>query len=104
MNLKTTFFLIVLLGAGVGGWYWLQTQKVAEPIAPTLPYFNEGFQAKKIQRVEVPAAKTRALVLERNGDDGRCPAMARTQESEQWIDELAKLRSRCAHSDQGWST
>jgi len=98
MNLKTTFFLIVLLGAGVGGWYWLQTQKVEEPASPTLTFLKDSLDAKKIQRVEVLRGKDSRFVLERTGNEWSLPGKwpARTQESEQWIDELAKLRSRFA--------
>jgi hypothetical protein len=99
MNLKTTFFLILLLGAGVGGWYWLEQQEVKEAASPTLDFLKSLPKKKsEIQRVVVMRDKDTHFTLERTGMDWSLPGKwpARTQESEQWINDLVHLQSRFA--------
>lgn len=54
MNLKTTIALIVLAGAGVGGWVWWELRKpVEQSTGTTAAYLQSKLAADKVSRVEV---------------------------------------------------
>jgi len=54
MNLKTTIVLALLVGAGAGAWYWLDSRKTTEAaVSPTSKFLENNLTADKITRVEV---------------------------------------------------
>ena len=100
MNLKTTFALIVLLGAGVGAWYWFTHMRVlpAAATSPTLAFLEQSLTADKLTRIEVTRGKDTRFVLEKTGAEWNLPGKwpRRQQELDQWIATLTSLRSRFA--------
>jgi Domain of unknown function (DUF4340) len=98
MNLKTTFLLILLAGAGAGGWYWLTTRKVEEPTSSTLTLFEQSLDPEKITRVEAVRGKETLYTLEKTGKDWVLPGKwpCRQQEADQLVELLCNLRSRYA--------
>ena len=100
MNLKTTFALIVLLGAGVGAWYWYtqMPRRPAETASPTLTFLEQSLTVDKITRIEVTRGKDTRFVLEKTGKEWNLPGKwpLRPQETDQWIATLTSLRSRFA--------
>jgi hypothetical protein len=96
MNLKTTFLLIVLAGAGVGAWYWVASRKIEEPSSATLTFLNQSLTPDRITRVEAKRGKETLFTLERVGNDWVLPGKwpCRQQEAEQIVALLGSLRSR----------
>lgn len=54
MNLKTTILLVLLTGAGIGGWVWWSLRKADETTASsTLEFFQTKLSADKLTHIEV---------------------------------------------------
>ena len=55
MNLKTTIVLVLLVGAGAGGWFWLDTRKKPSETtsSATLDFLKDKLTAAKLTRIEV---------------------------------------------------
>ena len=133
MKLKTTFVLILLAGAGTGGWFWLESRKsTVETVSPSVKFLQTKIGTDRITRVEVTRmAKPVALapvyasvlgalgaahgpevastafpepvlttffILEKSVDEWSLPGnwRVRALETEDWIAELAALRTRFA--------
>jgi len=96
MNFKTTFLLIVLAGAGGGAWYWLEMRRPEEKSSATAEFLVTSLKPDKITRIEIARGKDSRVVLEKTADGWYLPGKwpARPQETEQWIETLAALRSR----------
>ena len=96
MNVKTTIFLIILLGAGAGAWFWYETRRTEETLSPTETFLEESLVPTKITRIEVARGKESRFVLEKTGAEWHLPGNwpARAQETEQWLATLTSLRSR----------
>ena len=96
MNLKTTFLLIVLAGAGVGAWYWAATHKVEEPASATLTFLKTSLTPDRITSVEAKRGKETLFTLEKVGNDWVLPGKwpCRQQEADQIVALLGSLRSR----------
>src|SRR5262245_16454083 len=59
MNLKTTFFLILLTGGAVGGWYYFDWHKRAETAtSPTAEFLKKDIPLESLTRVEVSRVST----------------------------------------------
>ncbi|HZZ78164.1 MAG TPA: DUF4340 domain-containing protein [Gemmataceae bacterium] len=95
MNLKTTFLLILLAGAGVGGWYWTLSHKVEQPKSETLA-FLEAMKPGRITEVEATRGKESLYTLKKVGNDWVLPGKwpCRPQEAEQIVSLLSSLHSR----------
>src|SRR5207249_3180052 len=90
MNLKTTIFLTLLLGAGAGGWVWFETRQPKETARPTADFLENSLDVAKVTRIEATRGTESQFVLERTGDEWHLPGKwpVRTQEVEQWFSTL----------------
>ncbi|MBM3993693.1 MAG: DUF4340 domain-containing protein [Planctomycetes bacterium] len=60
MNLKTTVALLLLTGAAVGAWFWLDSRKAPElSQSATVKFLHETLQRDKITRIEVTRPQPR---------------------------------------------
>jgi Domain of unknown function (DUF4340) len=96
MNLKTTIFLIALLGAGAGVWFWFETRQTGDAASPTATFLEQSLVANKITRIEATRGKESRFILEKTGAAWYLPGTwpARPQETEQLIATLTSLRTR----------
>jgi hypothetical protein len=98
MNLKTTLLLLVLLGAGIGAWFWLDSRRTETAINPSVAFLEEALTADKLSKIEVMRGKEPRFVLEKAGKEwalaGNWPS--RPQETAEWIALLTSLRTRFA--------
>jgi hypothetical protein len=96
MNVKTTIFLIILLGAGAGTWYWHETRRTEETLSPTETFLEKSLDPNKITRIETTRGKENRFVLQKTGTEWHLPGNwpARAQETEQWLAILTCLHSR----------
>ena len=53
MNWKTTLLLLALAGAGVAGWFWLQSSKPQDVESPTLVFLEKALTPDKLTRIEI---------------------------------------------------
>jgi hypothetical protein len=110
MNLKTTFLLILLVGAGAGGWAWLhyRTKPDEATASKTISYLQSDLAADKVKKVEVlrggrvgvfsRTPEKTLFTLERTGQEWNLPGKwpVRRQETEQWLASLSSLKTRFA--------
>ena len=98
MNLKTTLLLLVLLGSGVGAWYWLNTHNSKATAEPSVAFLEESLVPDKVTKIEVSRGKESGFTLVKSGKEwnlaGNWPS--RPQETAEWIHLLTSLRTRFA--------
>jgi hypothetical protein len=103
MNFKTTLFLILVLGAGIGAWFWYDQHRPTEAPSPTLAFLHDELRPEKLTRIEVARGKEPRFVLEKSGAEWSLPGKwpVRTLEAQQWLAQLTALGSRFAPLEQG---
>ncbi|MCI0681177.1 MAG: DUF4340 domain-containing protein [Gemmataceae bacterium] len=97
MHLKTTLFLVLLIAAGGGAyWYTNRSPAPAAQTSTTLKFLEEELQLANLNRVSLAKGKETRYTLERNGPEWSLPGKwpVRTQDVDQLVTILTTLRSR----------
>ncbi len=95
MNLRTTIALVLLVGLGAAGWFFVESRRPVESSSTTLD-FLAGLSADKISAVEVFRDGKSKFRLEKTGGEWLLPGKWPVREAEvkQLLGTLASLRSR----------
>lgn len=96
MNLKTTFVLLLLLGAGAAGWVYLAARTPDAASSPTLEFLDKKLKPESLTRIEIERKGQPPLVLEKTGKEWSLPGKwpVRGPEVKNLIATLTDLHSR----------
>jgi hypothetical protein len=96
MNLKTTFFLLLLLVGGATGWYMLTARVPEAAASPTLEFLDKKLRPDTLTRIEIEPKGQPPVILEKTGQEWSLPGKwpVRSVEVKELVHTLTNLHSR----------
>lgn len=98
MNLKTTLFLVILVGGGAAAGWYLHFQRPAAPTtaSKTIDFLEKELKPEALVRIELTRGKDSRFILQRADADWALPGRwpVRAQETQELLQTLAGMRSR----------